>query len=89
MINQRDKKIMIALDVLEIILSLIAFSLFTFIFLIESTMIRFLFLIGDLYVVYSFTKTLSSLQNKVEKRAVTKNANTNVEAKYLKKISQI
>ena len=45
---------MFALEILEFILSVLAIIVFTIVFRLESSSIRYLFLLGDVYVIYSF-----------------------------------
>ena len=84
--NQKQRKILCMLDFLECGLCLIAVMIFTLIFRLETTNIRYLFLMGDCYVIYSFSKAISSLESKMQKR-VLKNKETKVIAKYQKKVS--
>ncbi len=67
-------------------LSVIAIVAFTIVFRLESSVIRYLFLLGDVYVIYSFSKTISSLETKIESRFV-KNSNYKIDSNYKKKLS--
>ncbi len=57
------QKVLLIMDIIEIILLIVALFVFTIVFKIVGSSIRYLFLIGDLFVVYTFSKTLSSLEN--------------------------
>ena len=82
-----EEKILFLFELLEVILLFLLFIIFTLIFRLELSYFRYLFLLGDLYVIYSFSKTLSSFEKKFEKRRILKNSNLKIQAKYLKKIS--
>ena len=86
MMNQKEKNILFLLDVIELILSIVAIIIFTLIFRLETSFIRYLFLIGDCYVIYSFSKTLSSLETKIEKHIIMKKQN-NTDANCVKELS--
>ena len=86
MLNKKQKNILLFLDIVEVLLCLVALIIFTIIFRLDTSNIRYLFLLGDIYVIYSFSKALSSLEVKVQKR-VLKNSKSKIEGKYLKKIS--
>ncbi len=62
--NQKRRKIW------ECTLLLTSIILFTLLFRFESTNIRYFFLLGDVYVIYCFSKALSSLEIKREKRII-------------------
>ncbi len=51
------------MDIVELILLIVALFVFTIVFKIVGNHIRYLFLMGDLFVVYTFSKTLSSFEN--------------------------
>ena len=86
MLGKREKRVMLLLDIIEFVLSVVAIIIFTLIFRLETGAIRYLFLLGDCYVIYSFSKTISSLEEKVEK-LVIKNSQHKVESKYTEKLS--
>ena len=74
-----DKKIFV-LTIIEYLISLVAIAIFTLIFRLEESNIRYLFFIGDIYVIGSFTKSLSNFKIKSEKRII-KNSHSIVSAK--------
>ena len=84
--NRVKTNIFFILDIIEFMLSVIAIAVFTMVFRLESSIIRYLFLLGDVYVIYSFSKTISSLETKIESRFV-KNSNYKIDSKYKKKLS--
>ena len=84
--NKKRTSIMFALEILEFILSVLAIIVFTIVFRLESSNIRYLFLLGDVYVIYSFSKTISSVETKIESKLV-KSSNHKIDSKYEKKLS--
>ena len=80
------KKFLFILEILEFILSIIAIVIFTLLFRLEIHNIRYIFLIGDCYVIYSFAKTISSLETKIEEK-FPKNVEKQVKLKSVKKLS--
>ena len=84
--NRVKTNIIFILDIIEFMLSVIAIAVFTMVFRLESSIIRYLFLLGDVYVIYSFSKTISSLETKIESKFV-KNTNYKIDSKYEKKLS--
>ena len=68
MLNKREKKTLITLDIVELILLLASLIVFTVIFKVVEEPIRYVFLFGDAYVIYSFSKTLNSLEKLLEKK---------------------
>ncbi len=83
--NKKEQKTMFILDVVELILSIIAIVIFTLIFRLETHNIRYLFLIGDFYVVYSFSKTISSVEKQIEEKRIKTVENT----KNIKSIDEL
>ncbi len=84
--NKVKSNLIFILDIIEFMLSVIAIVAFTIVFRLESSVIRYLFLLGDVYVIYSFSKTISSLETKIESRFV-KNSNYKIDSNYKKKLS--
>ncbi len=74
------------LEIMEFILSIIAIIVLTMVFRFEKSFIRYLFLIGDIYVIYSFSKTISNMETKIESRVV-KNSESKINSSYEKKLS--
>jgi len=68
MLNEKEKKTLFFLEIVEFILSMVAIVIFTLIFRLEVRAIRYLFLLGDIYVIYSFAKTIPSLEAKIEEK---------------------
>ena len=77
MLNKKEKKTLFLLDIIESILNIIAIAIFTLVFRLETSYVRYLFLLGDCYVIYSFSKTLSSLETKIEKFVTVKKQQKN------------
>ena len=80
------KKVLIVLDIIYLLLCVVAVIVFTGMFRFIQNDFRYLFLLGDLYVIYTFSNTLSSYEKENYKRVI-KYSHPKVEAKYLKKIS--
>ena len=68
MLNKREKKVLITLDIVELLLLFIALIIFTIVFKIVEEPIRFVFLIGDIFVITSFSKSLTRMEEMLEKR---------------------
>lgn len=83
---EKGKKLFIILDIVEVVLCFVAVFVFSLIFRLETSMIRYLFLVGDIYAIYTGYQTLSKLEDKLPKKVV-KNMKHKVEAKYRKKLS--
>ena len=86
MFHKNENRVLIILDVMEIVLSVIAIIIFTLIFRLETRHIRYLFLLGDCYVIYSFAKTVSTLETKIEEK-LAKNVEKKVSVKSVKELS--
>ena len=75
MLNRKQTMVLTVLNVVELILLVAALITFTIIFKIVEEPMRYLFILGDIYVIYSFNKSLNSLEellNKKEKKQTTK-----------------
>ena len=72
MLGKKEKGVLLLLDIIESILNIIAIVICTLIFRLETSYVRYLFLLGDCYVIYSFSKTLSSFETKIEKHIAVK-----------------
>ena len=68
MLNKKEKRVIIALDIVEVLLLLTALIIFTIVFRIVEEPIRYLFLAGDLCIIYSFNKALNSLGELITKK---------------------
>ena len=86
MLNKKEKRNLLFLEIVEFILSILAIIVFTIIFRLEVRNIRYLFLLGDFYVIYSFAKTISSLEAKIEKK-FAKTLDNKVSADGIEKLS--
>ena len=86
MLNKKEKRSLLFLDIIEAILNIIAIAVFTLVFRLDKSYARYLFLLGDCYVIYSFSKTLSSLEAKIEKHFVKKN-HKSINSKCAKELS--
>ncbi len=86
MLNKKQKKSLFILDIIEFIFSVIAIIIFTLIFRLDESNIRYLFLLGDFYVIYSFSKTISSLETKIQKSNIKKSI-SKLDTSYEKKLS--
>ena len=86
MLEKRKSKMLFFLEIMEFILSIIAIIVLTMVFRFEKSFIRYLFLIGDIYVIYSFSKTISNMETKIESRVV-KNSESKINSSYEKKLS--
>lgn len=62
----REKKVFRVLKVVELILTIIAIILLTLLFRFETTNLRFVFLLLDIYLIYSFSKSLSHFEKRIE-----------------------
>ena len=68
MLNKREKKVLITLDIVELLLLFIALIIFTIVFKIVEEPIRYVFLIGDIFVITSFSKSLTRMEEMLETR---------------------
>lgn len=76
-------KIMTILDIVELMCYVVLLVVFTINFKVVSTDSRYLFLAGDIFIIFSFSKTLDNLDKNNCKR-VTKNSYHKVSDAYLK-----
>jgi hypothetical protein len=79
----KKNKIMTILDIVELMCYVVLLIVFTINFKVISTDIRYLFLAGDIFVIFSFSKTLDNL-DKSNCERVTKNSYHKVSDAYLK-----
>ena len=68
MLNKKEKRVLIALDIVELILLLTALIVFTVIFRLVEEPIRYAFLIGDILIICAFSKSLNNIEEMIEKR---------------------
>ena len=77
MLNKKQKRVLITLDIVELIVLLITLIVFTVSFRLIEEPLRYVFLLGDIYVIYSFSKTLKRIEEVIEKRN-SKKENSNI-----------
>ena len=68
MLNKKEKRVLMALDVIELILLLAALIIFTVIFRLVEEPIRYVFLVGDIFVIYGFSKALNNIEEMIDKK---------------------
>ncbi len=85
-VMKNKERFLAFLDIVELIVVLNALIIFTIIFKLDIRITRYLFLLGDVVFIITFSNTLSHLEKLIQKRIV-KNPNTMIEQKYVKKIS--
>ena len=71
MLNRKQTMVLTVLNVVELILLVAALITFTIIFKILEEPMRYLFILGDIYVIYSFSKILSNLEKIMQKKQVS------------------
>lgn len=71
MLNRKQEMVLTILNVVELILLVAALITFTIIFKIVEEPMRYLFILGDIYVIYSFSKILSNLEKVMQKKQVS------------------
>ncbi len=71
MLNRKQTMVLTVLNVVELILLVAALITFTIIFKIVEEPMRYLFILGDIYVIYSFSKILSNLEKIMQKKQVS------------------
>lgn len=71
MLNRKQEMVLTVLNVIELILLVAALITFTIIFKIVEEPMRYLFILGDIYVIYSFSKILSNLEKVMQKKQVS------------------
>ena len=83
--HKKEERVIRTLTVVEAILLLVAYVVFTIIFRLDKSTIRYFFLAADVYIVFSFSKLLAPFNRKND-TVVVKNAKHKVMAKYASKI---
>ena len=68
MLNRKQTMVLTVLNVVELILLVAALITFTIIFKIVEEPMRYLFILGDIYVIYSFSRILSNLEKIMQKK---------------------
>ena len=71
MLNRKQTMVLTVLNVVELILLVAALITFTIIFKILEEPMRYLFILGDIYVIYSFSRILSNLEKIMQKKQVS------------------
>lgn len=71
MLNRKQTMVLTVLNVIELILLVAALITFTIIFKIVEEPMRYLFILGDIYVIYSFSRILSNLEKIMQKKQVS------------------
>ena len=71
MLNRKQTMVLTILNVVELILLVAALITFTIIFKIVEEPMRYLFILGDIYVIYSFSRILSNLEKIMQKKQVS------------------
>lgn len=71
MLNRKQTMVLTVLNVVELILLVAALITFTIIFKIVEEPMRYLFILGDIYVIYSFSRILSNLEKIMQKKQVS------------------
>lgn len=71
MLNRKQTMVLTVLNVVELILLVAALITFTIIFKIVEEPMRYLFILGDIYVIYSFSRVLSNLEKIMQKKQVS------------------
>jgi hypothetical protein len=71
MLNRKQTMVLTVLNIVELILLVAALITFTIIFKIVEEPMRYLFILGDIYVIYSFSKILSNLEKIMQKKQVS------------------
>lgn len=85
MIKNNNKSILV--NIISIIICLIIIGVFTYVFRTSKTDLKYLYLAIDVFVVYNLYRILKIFNSKDKSVRITKNSNSKVEAKYLRKIS--
>ena len=62
MLNKKENKIVIGLDIVQLILLFFTLIVFTFVYKIVAEPVRYVFLLGDVFLIYGFSKTLESIE---------------------------
>lgn len=71
MLNRKQTMVLTVLNVVELILLVAALITFTIIFKIVEEPMRYVFILGDIYVIYSFSRILSNLEKIMQKKQVS------------------
>ena len=73
MLNKKEKRVLVTLDTVELVLLFVGLVLFTVIFKLVEEPMRYLFLVGDAYIVYASSKTLTNLEELISKKEKKQN----------------
>lgn len=83
--KEKERKLLIVLDVISLILTVFGVLLFTVMFKLINGDIRYLFIFGDLLMFYLFSLSLKDLENDLKIRVI-KYSNNKIDSKYIGKI---
>lgn len=71
MLNRKQEIVLTILNIVELIILVTALITFTIVFKIVEEPMRYLFILGDIYVIYSFSKVLSNLEKTMQNKHVS------------------
>lgn len=86
MLSKKQQKILMVLDVIELILCFGSVLVLTLMFRLVDNNLRYLFLLGVVVILFEFSYILSHMETKVQPRII-KNSNHKIEASFIRKIS--
>ena len=75
------------INIIAIIICLIVIGVFTYVFRIDKSDLKYLFLVVDVFVVYNLYRILKIFNGRGKTIRISKNSNSMIDAKYLRKIS--
>lgn len=80
------KKILIILDIVGLLLSVVGVFVLTIMFKIDSSVFRYLFLLGDVLVFFIFSSCVNDLERDLQK-PVKKYSMVKIDSKYINKLN--
>ena len=84
MLSVKQRRVMRFLDIIELLLYVLAVLVFTIVFKLVYSDVRYLFLLGDLIAIVNFSHTIGKIDNK---SLVNKNSNNKIVAKFREKVT--
>ena len=84
MLSVKQRRVMRFLDIIELLLYVLAVLVFTIVFKLVYSDVRYLFLLGDLIAIVNFSHTIGKIDNK---SLVNKNSNNMIVAKFREKVT--
>ena len=69
---KKGNRVLAILEVIELVLSIIAVILLTILFRYETSNNRYVFLMVDCYVIYSLSKLLTTITEKIQKKRLVR-----------------